>query len=124
MTVLPLKDRRYLAQRGIAYTEIHEPRGVLLPHYELPQDRFDTTHADMLILLPGGYPDCAPDMFYALPWLRLAGANNFPRAADVAMEFQGRSWQRWSRHNDAWRRGIDGIWTMLHRVHNALEVAA
>ena len=46
--------------------------------------------------LPASYPDCAPDMFYALPWLRLVGSQRFPNAADVSMEFRGQSWQRWS----------------------------
>lgn len=125
MAVLPLKDRRYLTQRGISFLEIDEPqKAVVLQGYELPPERFDAANADVLILLPASYPDCAPDMFYALPWLRLAGSQRYPRAADVAMPFRGQSWQRWSRHNNAWRPGVDGIWTMLQRVSNALEFAA
>jgi len=125
MAILPMKDRRYLSQRGITYREIESPqKAVLLEGYQLPRGRFDAANANVLILLPAAYPDCAPDMFYALPWLRLVGSNSFPKAADNALEFEGKSWQRWSRHNDAWRPGIDGIWTMIKRIDVALAVAA
>lgn len=125
MAVLPIKDRRYLTHRGIPFEEIDEPqKAVVLKGFELPPDRFDAANANILILLPASYPDCSPDMFYAMPWLRLAGSNNYPRAADASLGFQGQNWQRWSRHNDAWRPGIDGIWTMVKRLETALELAA
>lgn len=125
MAILPLKDRRYLTERGIRFEEIDGPqKALVLQGYELPPQRFDAANADVLILLPSAYPDCAPDMFYAVPWLRLVGSSSYPKAADQPMDFGGKSWQRWSRHNDAWRPGVDGIWTMLKRVDTALEVAA
>ena len=125
MAILPLKDRRYLTERGIQFEEVDgPPKALVLQGYELPPQRFDAANADVLILLPAAYPDCAPDMFYAVPWLKLVGSNSYPKAADQPMDFGGKSWQRWSRHNDAWRPGVDGIWTMLKRVDTALEVAA
>ncbi len=125
MAVLPIKDRRYLSQRNVRFDEIEQPqKGIVLRGFGLPPERFNAANADFLILLPASYPDCAPDMFYALPWLRLTGSGNYPRAADAALDFGGQSWQRWSRHNEAWRPGVDGIWTMLKRVETALEVAA
>lgn len=125
MAVLPIKDRRYLVQRNARFEEIEQPhKAVVLRGFELPPERFNAANADLLILLPASYPDCAPDMFYALPWLRLAASGSYPRAADVSFDFGGQSWQRWSRHNDAWRPGVDGIWTMIRRVETALEVAA
>ncbi len=77
-----------------------------------------------MILLPPGYPDCAPDMFYCLPWLNLAATGGEPRATQVRQMFQGRSWQRWSRHNHEWRPGVDGLHTMVKRVERALAEAA
>lgn len=126
MAVLPLKCRRYLAERGLEFQEVEEggQKAIVLKGFDLPQNHFDISKADILILLPASYPDSAPDMFYALPWLKLSISSHYPRAADVALSFQGSSWQRWSRHNDQWRPGIDGIWTMLKRVETALEVAA
>ena len=78
----------------------------------------------MLILLPKGYPDVAPDMFYLTPWVKLIPSNTYPNKADRALNFAGQNWQRWSRHNKEWRPGVDGIWTMLKRVEDALEKAA
>ena len=59
-----------------------------------------------------------------MPWLRLVPANRYPNTADQPFPFGGQNWQRWSRHNDAWRPGVDGIWTMVKRVETALAVAA
>ena len=126
MSGLPMKCRRYLAERGIGFEE-HEEHGqkaVIVKEFGLPPGRFDAPAADILILLPSGYPDCPPDMFYTLPWLKLATSSRYPNRADVSFEFQGRCWQRWSRHNNEWRTGVDGIWTMLKRVETALECAA
>ena len=126
MAVLPMKCRRYLNERGILFREVEEggQTAVVLPSFELPPGRFDAPVADILIQLPPGYPDSTPDMFYALPWLRLVGAGGYPRCADQPVAFEGRSWQRWSRHSPEWRPGVDGIWTMLKRVETALAEAA
>ena len=125
MSVLPMKCRRYLTGRGVRFEE-HEEAGqkaVIVKGFRLPAGRFDVPLADILILLPSGYPDCPPDMFYTLPWLTLAGTNRYPNAAGTSQEFHRHSWQRWSRHNNEWRPGVDGIWTMIKRVETALECA-
>lgn len=126
MKFLPDKDRQYLGDRGLTFEEVVDGanKGIILRHFPLPSGRFDAPVADLLILLPSGYPDAPPDMFYLLPWIRLVQGSNYPRAADQSFSFQGQSWQRWSRHNNEWRPGIDGIKTMLKRVEHALEVAA
>lgn len=126
MSILPPKDVEYLRDKGIAFLE-HEEGGhksVILKARPLPGERFDAPTADILILLPSGYPDAAPDMFYMLPWVKLADSNTYPRAADQPLHFNGQSWQRWSRHCNDWRPGADGIWTMLKRIEHALQVAA
>lgn len=126
MSALPSRCRRYLAERSIAYREVEDgaQKGVILQGVPLPAGRFDASAADILILLPAGYPDHPPDMFYADPWLKLAASNGYPKAADQAFNFGGQRWQRWSRHNNSWRPGVDGIWTMLKRVETALAGAA
>lgn len=125
-TFLPARDREYLAEKGITYEEVVDggQRGVILRQYPLPAGLFDTAEADLLILIPTGYPDVPPDMFYMLPWVKLSGNNALPRCADQPHPFAGQTWQRWSRHNSEWRPGVDGIWSMLKRVDHALEVAA
>lgn len=124
--ILPPEDRDYLVSQGIAFEEHSEAgfKAVVLKARSLPAGRFDADQADILILLPPGYPDCAPDMFYLLPWVRLASTLRYPNAADQSHQFAGNRWQRWSRHNTAWRPGIDGVWTMLRRIERALEIAA
>lgn len=126
MSVLPMKCRRYLVGRGVQFEEYEEAgqKAVILKEFRLPAGRFDAPSADILILLPSGYSDSPPDMFYAMPWLKLTASNRYPNRANVSLEFRGRGWQRWSRHNNEWRAGVDGIWTMLKRVEMALECAA
>ena len=125
MSVLPSKDRKYLAERNIAFREVAgPPKGIILQAYSMPVGRFDQGKADILIVVPERYPDVRPDMFFALPWLKLVNGNRYPRAADQPFAFDGKSWQQWSRHSDQWRPGIDGIWTMLRRIDEALEIAA
>ncbi len=126
MAVLPTKCRRYLTERGIVFEEVADggQLAIILRNFALPPDRFNNSVADILILLPAGYPDSPPDMFHALPWISLVSPNRYPRAADQPVVFAGQKWQRWSRHNNAWRPGIDGIWTMLKRIQTALEEAA
>lgn len=124
--VLPIRDRRYLTDHAITFEEIvcGVQKGVILRGVSLPKDRFNAEIADFLILLPAAYPDSPPDMFYSVPWLKLKPTNAYPRAADQAVQFNGQNWQRWSRHNDAWRPGVDGIWTMIKRLLLALAEAA
>lgn len=126
MSFLPPNDRQYLENKGLTFEEIVDAsqKGVILREFKLPPGRFDTEQADILILLPSGYPDVPPDMFYLLPWVKLVQGAKYPKAADQAHPFNGQKWQRWSRHNNEWRPGTDGIWTMLKRIENALEVAA
>ncbi|MES1934597.1 hypothetical protein T35B1_18433 [Salinisphaera shabanensis T35B1] len=126
MMFLPSKDRRYLKERDLSYREVEDgtQKGVIFPEFRLPDGKFHVGHAEILIILPAAYPDAAPDMFYALPHLTLAGSECAPRCTQARLNFEGRSWQRWSRHNGQWRPGVDGLQTMLKRIEEALEIAA
>lgn len=125
MTFLPFKDREYLKNQAFSYEELENggQKGVVFKDYPLPPSKFQVDKAEILVILPPGYPDVTPDMFHSLPWLQLLGISRHPDKADTAVDFAGRSWQRWSRHNNEWRPGVDGIWTMLKRVDAALECA-
>lgn len=126
MSILPSKDRRYLETRGIAFRELEQggQKGVVLADFPLPDGKFQVAKTDILIILPAGYPDFPPDMFYAVPHLFLVVGNRAPRATQPQLNFGGQNWQRWSRHNNQWWPGADGLWTMIKRVEAALEVAA
>ena len=123
---LPRRDQNYLASGSSVFTEMNDSgqTGVILKNYSLPPGKFDADTVDILILMPGGYPDTAPDMFYCSPWLRLGNNGAFPKCADVPQVFGGTNWQRWSRHNSQWRAGKDGIWTMIKRIERAIAEAA
>lgn len=123
---LPSACRNYLEDRDLPFREILEPngqRGLVMGPLPLPDGKFNAPAAEVLILLPAGYPDTPPDMFYTDPWLKLLPGNSDPKAASVPLQFDGKTWQRWSRHNPVWRPGKDGIWTMLKRIETALAGA-
>lgn len=121
---LPSMDRTYLDGHEMAHEIVQDGNqcGVIIKGLKLPSGKFDVESADLLILLPTGYPDACPDMFYVLPWLRLKSTSAFPSKADVAHAFNGQSWQRWSRHSSEWRSGVDGLHTMIARAIHAMEV--
>ncbi len=121
--VLPQADRRYVSEHELVTEDLAQgaQKGIVFKNYPLPLGRFNVEAADLLVVLPPGYPDAVPDMFFADPWLRLAGTAAYPNCADQPFAFGGRTWQRWSRHNTAWRPGKDGIQTMLRRIDNALR---
>lgn len=121
---LPSFDQTFLVDHGYQFKVVQEGRetGIILKSLELPEGKFNVEAADILVLLPAGYPDCAPDMFYASPHLTLANGQ-VPKACTVQHTFAGRVWQRWSRHNNAWRPGIDGLRTMVARIKTALAEA-
>src|SRR5205814_8225559 len=76
LTALPSMDRTYLADHAIAHEVVSDGAqvGVVLKGVPLPTGKFDHEKADLLILLPGGYPDAGPDMFFLFPWARLIAA--------------------------------------------------
>ena len=126
MGFLRTEDVEYLTGKEIAFQEKDDggTKGIILKERPLPRGRYDASRADILIVLPQGYPDVAPDMFYLLPWVKLVATSAYPSKADHPYDFAGQRWQRWSRHNSEWRIGIDGIWTHIKRVDEALEKAA
>ncbi len=125
LIALPTMDQSYLDNHLIEYELVSDGGhvGVILKKMPLPEGKFDHASADVLILLPTGYPDACPDMFFFLPWVRLSASMTFPKAADAAHAFRGQKWQRWSRHSRAWRSGVDGLHTMIARVRHAVETA-
>ena len=127
MTFLPSDDHEYLKRAAIEYEEFDAGgvRGVIFRKFALPVGKYNANEADILTVLRDGYPDVGPDMFYANPRLNFVGGGS-PGATTVDETFNGRLWQRWSRHDttNGWRSGIDGIQTQVERIREALRVAA
>jgi hypothetical protein len=123
--MLTEEDADFLAEQGWRY-EL-QPEGELVNliifSYELPPG-YDSTHVDLLIRLPGGFPDAAPDMFWFDPPVRYPNGGEPPGAGERGA-FAQRTWQRWSRHlgGNEWRPGIDNLKTYLRFVRTNLERA-
>lgn len=125
LVALPEADQRYLDSHGISAEVVTDgaQTAVVFKQLLLPQDKFNHLAADVLVILPPGYPDVAPDMFFCDPWLTLVSAGRYPTCADQPYAFASLNWQRWSRHNSSWRPGVDGLHTMIKRIEHALAEA-
>lgn len=96
---------------------------VVLPAFQLPAG-FTVESADLLLRLPPGYPDVAPDMWWFAPAVLRADARAIP-ATEHHEAYLGRTWQRWSRHLNPgqWRSGIDSLESYLAIVRKELTAA-
>lgn len=125
---LPEFDRDYLISKGFQFEERIDPagNGLVIRNYELPRGIFNYERSDLLIIIPSGYPDNRPDMWYFNPVILLAPSNIPARQTQASMEFEGKTWQRWSRHYPAeeWKSGEDGIYTYLKKIQHALVTAS
>ena len=119
---LPDTDLTYLRDRDLPH-EITEESGmtcVVFPNFKLPAG-FDHESADLLVRLPAGYPDLAPDMWWFDPGLRTRDGNVI-QATESIEPHLGRSWQRWSRHFQPgqWQSGIDGLESFMALINREL----
>lgn len=120
--LLPTADSEHLRHRGLRFRATIEGNFVALVivSYPLPQG-YDHDAVDLLIRLPApGWPDVKPDMWWTLPWVKVSATNAYPDRAATAQPFDGQAWQRWSRHSQKWRPGVDGLATFLAQVDREL----
>ena len=121
--LLPESDREFLDEKYPDFDVL--PSGKEL-HLLLPQFQFPVAYspqvADLLIIIPGGYPNAALDMFWTNPSVMLANGG-WPERCTHHETFHGRSWQRWSRHfhqDKPWRPGIDSLRSFLTTVRHEI----
>jgi hypothetical protein len=115
-------DEAYLKARGLDYEVIGEGQmfSLIIRGYRLP-DGYEPDRVDLLLRLPCGFPDAAPDMFWTHPVVAYGGGAAPPATQD-RLEYIGRTWQRWSRHLAvAWRPGIDNLQSYLRLIRTDLE---
>lgn len=124
---LPEFDNEYLVEKGYQFDEIIDNgiNGLIIKNWILPEGKYNYQVSDLLIIIPGSYPDIGLDMWYFNPSILLTPSNRPARQTEANINFNGINWQRWSRHFPAneWRSGIDGIHTYLKRIETALETA-
>jgi hypothetical protein len=121
--LLAEEDLQYLAAKGYEF-EAARADGfvcVLIRGFTL-STAYSPSSTDLLLRLPLNFPMARPDMFWTFPYVKLpSGA--YPQAADqFDVEFEGRRWQRWSRHSEAsqWRPGTDNLKTYLGTIRREL----
>lgn len=123
--MLRSEDQAALDDLGCPVT-ISEDSGfvlVVIEQYTLPGG-LEPAVVSLLLRLPPGFPDAAPDMFWFEPGVRLSGGGGIPGADQVEVH-GGREWQRWSRHiGGQWRAGIDNLATYLAYVRRCVDHAA
>ncbi len=117
---LPPEDREALDARGLPWeTVICAGQQRLVIHdYPLPAGYSAATTTINLWITPG-YPDAALDMVYVFPPVSLTSGRAI--GALAADAFDGKQWQRWSRHrtgSNPWRPGLDNVATHLALVES------
>ena len=93
--------------------------GLLIEGFDIPAGFVQST-ADLLVLIPAGYPASQLDMFYLDPPLRKS--NGVDAGALSIEEHFARHWQRWSRHYD-WLPGEDDLTSHIEYVWQELQTA-
>jgi hypothetical protein len=115
---LPSEDERFLDSSGWRWEAVLEEaiRRVILYGYTLPSG-YNQVAVDLYLRIERGYPDVQLDMAYVYPPLEKMDGGRIKAVSPET--FDGRIWQRWSRHRTAenpWRPGLDNLETHLALV--------
>lgn len=88
---------------------------LVISDFPLPQG-FVPERVELLVKLPPGFPDSAPDMFWVHPAVRTR-AGTVPRSTSIE-QLMGKNWQRFSWHlaAGAWKPGVSDLRDFLRCV--------
>jgi hypothetical protein len=115
---LPQDDEAFLDATGFRWETVVEGGAQRLVIYDYPVGAgYNQAAVDLHFRIEGGYPDVQIDMVYVSP--ALAKTTGGAIGALSSEPFDGRTWQRWSRHRTAahpWRPGLDNVDTHLALV--------
>jgi hypothetical protein len=102
-------------ERAAVHAEVGGWSFLVISDYELPSG-FEPNRVDLLLKLPPGYPDAAPDMFWVSPAVRMTNGN-VPRATSNE-RLLGKNWQRFSWHlaAGAWKPGVSDLRDFLRCI--------
>ena len=120
---LPADDAEWLESCEMRYELVHDgstPR-VILHGFPVPVG-YNVDTVTVNVRIETGYPDAQIDMAYFLP--ALARLDGRPIGALCPDEFEGQTWQRWSRHRtgiNPWRPGVDNLSTHFALVEHWLQ---
>lgn len=124
--VLPEQDVETLDALGLPWEAVRDGRlgRVVIHDFPIPA-RLKPDTATVNLRIEPGYPETQIDMAYFYP--QIEREDGSPIAATAQDRFDGKVWQRWSRHRtqqNPWRRGVDDISTHLGLVGTWLEAEA
>lgn len=120
---LPANDEKFLENLGLQWETITEDKVMRLVIYGFPVPPGYTHSAvNINFRIEQTYPDSQIDMVYFYPPLALSSGKVIGALSpDV---FDGKTWQRWSRHRQpesAWRPGIDDVESHMALVNDWLK---
>jgi len=112
---LPSFDLEFLERRGLPWEAVLEGsvRWVVL-HEHPVLDGYNHRTTSVALQLSSSYPDTQIDMVYFYPHLSRTNGKPIPQISNH--NFDGKTWQRWSRHRtnaNPWRRGYDCVETHI-----------
>lgn len=110
-----LSDAGLAPQRAVVHPEAGGWSFLVIADYALPAG-FEPKRVQLLVKLPPGFPDAAPDMFWVHPAVRTSNGS-LPRAT-CNERLLGKDWQRFSWHlaAGAWKPGVSGLRDFLRCV--------
>lgn len=116
-------DLEFLERRGLPWEAVLDGavRWVVL-HEHPVLDGYDHRAVSAALQLSPSYPDTQIDMVYFYPHLSRINGKGIGQLSNHI--FDGKAWQRWSRHRtdaNPWRRGYDCIETHVLLVEEWLE---
>jgi hypothetical protein len=121
--MLRSEDAAFLAEHDISYRCSAGTEGVdLVIENLLMPPGYSHSMVSLLVTLPAGFNDVGPDMFWMSPAVSRLGGGEPPGTGSLR-QFEGGTWQRWSRHIGAsWRPGIDNLATYLAYIRRCISL--
>lgn len=120
---LPAEDMEWLENCGHEFELVAESGVLRVVIHKLPlPDGYNVGSVDVNLRIDPGYPDSQIDMAYFFPDLQRKDGKAIGAVSPDT--FDGKTWQRWSRHRtgaNPWRPGLDNLATHMALVEDWLK---
>jgi hypothetical protein len=126
--VLPEAECEFLQEKGWdvefwqnpVSTQQHERHLLIVKNFDLGE-HYNPRTVDLLIKVPQGFPQAAPDMFWVYPRVTKTSGQQ-PAQAEYMETILDRTWQRFSRHySSGWHPIAGGLRTHFAFIRAALN---
>lgn len=120
---LPEEDTEFLEAGSLPWETVVEgnSKRVVLHNFPVPPG-YNQQAVDLNVMIEATYPDTQIDMVYFYP--HLARTDGRAIGSIATNNFDGKIWQRWSRHRTPqhpWRSGVDNLSTHMALVSEWLS---